>query len=76
MKTIKIRGSEYQVTSKPCQEDGTVYFLEGKRGYRWYTLRNQNYTYMLFLLSENGSNHTMRGVWLTDQNGTLEVAND
>lgn len=75
MKTIKIRGREYQVTTKPCQEDGTVYFLEGKHGHRWYTLRNQNYTYMLSLLSENGSNHTMRGVWLTDQNGTLEVAN-
>lgn len=74
--TITIRGREYQVESKPCEDERIVYYITGKKGHRWYTLRNQNYPYMLFLMPEKGTSNTMRGVWLTDQKGNLEVSSD
>lgn len=73
---IVIRGRQYQVESKPCQYEQTVYIITGKRGHKWYTMRNQNYTYMMFLMPEKGTSKTMDGVWLTDQKGILEVSSD
>lgn len=73
---ITIRGREYQVNAQPCSEENTVYYITGKRGHKWYTMRNQNYTYMLFLMPEKGISKTMNGVWLTDQNGKLEVVSE
>lgn len=39
---ITIRGREYQVESESCPEEKVVYYVTGKRGHRWYTMRNQN----------------------------------
>lgn len=76
MSSIKIRGREYQVSAQPCADERVVYYITGKRGHVWYTLRNQNYPYMLFLVPQKGTSKTMSGVWLSDASGVLEVAND
>lgn len=73
---ITIRGREYQVEAKPCDDERTVYYITGKRGHRWFTMRNQHYPYMLFLMPEKGTSKTMDGVWFIEKNGTIEVAND
>lgn len=72
---IKIKGREYTVEKRPCPDEGSVYYVTGKKGNRWFTLRNQNYPDMMFLMPENpvASTKTMQGVWLSDRTGTLEV---
>ena len=76
MSTISIRGREYQVSSERCREDGSVYFIKGKRGHKWFTMRNKPNPKLLFLMPEKNMSNTMDGVWLTDENGILEVVQD
>lgn len=76
MSAITIRGREYQVSSERCREDGYVYFITGKRGSKWFTMRNKPNPKLLFLVPEKSMSNTMDGVWLTDESGTLEVAQD
>lgn len=71
---ITIKGREYDVETKPCPDEKVVYYITGKRGHKWFTLRNQNYPDMMFLVPEKGTGNSMKGVWLTDRSGTLEVS--
>ena len=72
--TITIKGREYQVEEKPCPDERVVYYVTGKYGHRWFTLRNQQFPDMMFLMPEKGTSQTMKNVWLTDRSGKLEVA--
>jgi len=73
---LTIRGREYVVSSHPeaVLGEGTTYVITGKRGHKWYTVRNVLKPYMMFLIPESGYSKTMSGVWLTDEDGTLREA--
>lgn len=50
-----------------------VYQLTGKRGARYFTMRNYKQPDYMFVVNLNGGTTPFDGKWLTDKNGKLEV---
>lgn len=79
MKTLTLRGREFAVTVRaPDQytpKHGTVYELTGKRGASYFTMRTANRPELMFLCDGRGFGLalTMKDLWLTDKNGSLEA---
>lgn len=67
--TITVEGRSYEVT-----RDGDQYILTGSRGARYRTLRNLPRPHMLYLINAKDWTKSAPKSWLTDKNGTLEVA--
>lgn len=76
--TITIEGRQYTVTKLPDSEvhpsNRPGYQLEGPRGARYRTLRNKPRPHMLYLINAKDWTKSAPKRWLTDKNGTLEVA--
>lgn len=76
---ITIRGREFEVSVRAAdhrtEKTGTVYELRGARGAAYFTMRNFNQPENMFLCDSRmfGTASTMKGVWLSDKTGTLEV---
>jgi len=76
-KTLKIGNREFTITA--CCPDGDIgrplYWLEGKRGAKYATMRNVNRPEIMFLITRRGFGLAAgyETVMLTDANGTLEV---
>lgn len=72
---VMINGREYKVTDQKANVDrgGPTYELKGSKGATYYTARAAPYTLLsrMFLVSERGK-IVLRGVWLTDEGGTLK----
>lgn len=79
MKTLTIRGREYTVTVRPADDrtpkHGVVYELAGTRGARYFTMRNANRPEQMFVCDARGFGMAsmLKGCWLTDKNGSLEI---
>ena len=76
---IALRGLTYKVFR--CEtidrETGEVYRryeLVGKRGAKYYTVRNVPSPELMFVVPARGFSPVLDGVWLTDRSGTLEQA--
>lgn len=67
--TITVEGRQYEVT-----RDRDQYLLTGARGARYRTLRNKPNPHMLYLINDKNWLMSAPAAWLTDKNGTLEVA--
>jgi hypothetical protein len=67
--TITIEGRTFEVS-----KDGDQYVLTGTRGAKYRTLRNRPNPHMLYLFNAKDWTKSAPQVWLTDKNGTLEVA--
>ena len=73
--TVTIKGRAYR-----CEQDGVCpmdglprWTITGKRGHKWFTLRNAEKKNMLFLVSEKLSPSSMDDVWLIeDKQGISE----
>jgi hypothetical protein len=77
--TLKIGRLEFSVTSeakKVMGREEVVYTLKGTRGAVYFTMRNVHKPHMMFVCNGRkfGPASQFQGVWLTDKNGTLEVA--
>lgn len=76
---IQIRGRYYSINKRPQEgiNGELVYELEGSRGARYYTMRNIHTPHMMFLFpAQFTKSNVMNGVWLSDQNGIVEVLKD
>lgn len=76
VKTIRIAGREYKVTTRTLSTGELQYLLEGKRGAHYATMRNVNRPEMMFLIGAGahlGGPEGKRTTWLTDKSGSLEV---
>lgn len=76
MSTIRIRGRDYEVSvrEKPDAQGRIVYYLRGKRGAHWFTVRNVNHPSLMFLVNgRNLGSSMLEGVWLDDASGELVV---
>jgi hypothetical protein len=77
---LRVRGRNYQVSRVELQtKNGTVeaYQLTGARGAVYTTMRNVPRPEMMFLVGGGKFgmiSSVMQGVWLTDADGTLKVA--
>ncbi len=80
MKTmITIKGRTFEVSVRAADQHtakhGAIYELRGPRGAAYFTMRNANHPEAMFVcdMRKFGMASTMKDVWLTDKNGTLEV---
>lgn len=76
--TITVEGLQYQVTRRPDADvhpsNRPGYLLEGPRGAQYVTFRNNPRPYMMYLVNARDWTKSAPKSWLTDKNGTLEVA--
>lgn len=75
--TLRVNGRDYSVTVESkydtvLKKSLPRYTLTGKRGAKYYTMRNVYNPGRMFLI-ELGFAKTMENVWLTDEGGTLRV---
>ena len=70
-----IRGREYTVLpTKDMDESRCVYWLTGKRGARYFTVRNRPNPDLMFIVPEKFiKSNVLDRVWLTDVTGELKV---
>jgi hypothetical protein len=74
MKTITIRGREFTVEPKTSDRDGARYFvLRGKRGAHYFTMTNVHSGLHFVCNAHPFKPMPFEGVWLKDNDGTLEV---
>lgn len=74
---ITINGKQFSVEVGNNDRDGqTSYTLTGKRGAKYGTVRNVNHPELMFMINLRGFGMAVgfEGVWMTDRNGQLEVA--
>ena len=74
---IAIRGKEFQVETGNNDRNGQIsYTLTGKRGAKYGTMRNRAQPNFMFIINLRGFGMApgYDGVWLTDANGQLEIA--
>lgn len=71
---ITIRGAEYKISIGAHKGEMPTYTLIGKRGAKYYTMRNKPDPKLMFLVREGAkvTGHALDRVWLTDKNGILE----
>jgi len=78
MSTITIGSRTFEVTRLPDEDvhpsSRPGYLLTGVRGARYRTLRNRPEPHMLYLVNAADWTKDAPKAWLTDKNGTLEVA--
>ncbi len=72
--TIEIEGRTYTVEliEDTLDKDRQGYQLTGKRGARYFTMRNVPNPHLMFLVNLSATNAPKS--WLTDEGGTLRVA--
>lgn len=75
---ITIGRTNYSISTRTVKQFGkevVMYELKGVRGAHYFTMRNQANPDLMFLCDGRGFgvSSTLRNVWLTDKNGTLEV---
>lgn len=76
--TLQIRGKDYSVQVEAISqhnEKGVTYWLTGRRGAKYYTVRNRVDLTKMFIVPENFLRgfKTLDGVWLTDEGGELKI---
>lgn len=76
--TICIRGREFTITNETkvvLGREEVVYTLNGPKGASYYTMRTRSDLTLMFVCNHRsfGIASTMKGVWITDKNGKLEV---
>lgn len=73
--TMKVNGRDYKIAKHATTTKNAphVYFLTGKRGAQYGTMRNANNPEMMFLIDLRGFGipAAMDNVWLSDKDGTL-----
>lgn len=68
-----IRGREYTVEATK----DNVYWLTGKRGAKYYTVRTVPHPHQMFIIPENFlKSNVLERVWLSDESGELRVVKD
>lgn len=73
---LTIDNQTFDVVSQEGEPDEgkkTFYHLTGKRGARWFTMRNKNNPDLMFLVNGK-SMKSMKNIWLTDKEGFLDLA--
>lgn len=71
--TLTIGRRTYSVSTQTAGNGELQYVLTGKRGALYGTMRNVHRPALMFLIDCRGFGPVPGNLWLTDQNGTLEV---
>ena len=77
-KIISINGKNYAIETTTDRDGSSMrYILNGKRGAKYTTVRNKTHQHLMFLVQMRGFGIPagFENVWLSDKNGSLEVAN-
>jgi hypothetical protein len=70
--TVQVGRLTFTVSHIAEQKDGLQYFVTGKRGAQYATMRNARDTTKLFFVSTSAT-LPLKGTWLTDASGKLEA---
>lgn len=73
--TIRIRGRTFAVATQTAGNGDLQYMLTGPRGAIYGTMRNVKTKHRMYLIDARGFGipSSMRGVWLSDEDGILRV---
>jgi hypothetical protein len=68
---VRLNGREYRVEVTGEDNGRPRYLLTGKRGARYFTMRNVPNPDLLFIVAESIGSAPFRGQWFTDIGGDL-----